>query len=419
MKPGTHIALAAGAATALCALAFLLVKVRERRDEARDADFRVANLTEDTVDPAEWGKNFPRQYDGYRQGAGSERVSRGGSEGFYQTDADPRPGRIFAGYARPLPNRRDRGHPWSLKGTEETARAGGCLECHASIGPGLPGNAPVACLDCHDPRTLALRISRPAFLAAFPGADHATRRQMRSFVCAQCHSGYYFPPGRPLAARPWSRGLKLEDIEAVYDALRFSDWRHGETGAPLVKARHPQFELWNQGAHARAGVACADCHMPFVREGAVKVTDHRLRSPVLQIERACLACHPFSAAEMKARIDIIQGRNAKLLERAEDALVALYDGVRAARAAGAGDAELAGTLQLQRQAQFRADFIHAEGSSGFHAPQEAARILGEAIDYTRQGQLAALRAILSCSNPGGVGSTKEAGPPAIRQLPAN
>jgi nitrite reductase (cytochrome c-552) len=25
---------------------------------------------------------------------------------------------------------------------------------------------------------------------------------------------------------------------------------------------------------------------------------------------------------------------------------------------------------------------------GFHAPQEAARILGEAIDYARQGQLA-------------------------------
>jgi nitrite reductase (cytochrome c-552) len=27
---------------------------------------------------------------------------------------------------------------------------------------------------------------------------------------------------------------------------------------------------------------------------------------------------------------------------------------------------------------------------GFHAPQEAARILAEAIDYARQGQLAAV-----------------------------
>jgi hypothetical protein len=33
---------------------------------------------------------------------------------------------------------------------------------------------------------------------------------------------------------------------------------------------------------------------------------------------------------------------------------------------------------LQRKAQWRIDFIAAENSMGFHAPQEAARILGEA-----------------------------------------
>jgi len=43
---------------------------------------------------------------------------------------------------------------------------------------------------------------------------------------------------------------------------------------------------------------------------------------------------------------------------------------------------------LQRRAQFYMDFIEAENSMGFHAPQEAARILGEAIDYARQGQVA-------------------------------
>jgi len=52
----------------------------------------------------------------------------------------------------------------------------------------------------------------------------------------------------------------------------------------------------------------------------------------------------------------------------------------------------AAALKLQRRAQFRVDFINAGNSTGFHAPQEAARILAEAIDYARQGQLAAMRA---------------------------
>ena len=46
-----------------------------------------------------------------------------------------------------------------------------------------------------------------------------------------------------------------------------------------------------------------------------------------------------------------------------------------------------GDWKLQRKAQWRADFVNAENSMGFHAPQEAARLLGEAIDFARLGQL--------------------------------
>jgi nitrite reductase (cytochrome c-552) len=159
----------------------------------------------------------------------------------------------------------------------------------------------------------------------------------------------------------------------------------------LLKAQHPEFEMWNQGIHARSGVACADCHMPYMRQGALKISDHHVRSPLLNVERACLTCHPFPAAEMKLRAEMIQDRNAKLLARAEDALLGLYDEVKAAKVAGVSEDQLAEALALQRKAQFRADFVNAENSMGFHAPQEAARILGEAIDYARQGQLAARR----------------------------
>ncbi len=187
---------------------------------------------------------------------------------------------------------------------------------------------------------------------------------------------------------PWAEGVKVEQIEGYYDRIAFSDWKHGETGAPVLKAQHPEFETYSQGIHARAGVACADCHMPYMRQGAVKVSDHQVRSPLLNIERACLTCHPFSADEMKARAEAIQERHAALLSRAEDALIALMDDIKAARAAGADDQKLAAALKLHRRAQWRVDFVNAENSTGFHAPQESARILGEAIDYARQGQLA-------------------------------
>jgi nitrite reductase (cytochrome c-552) len=178
---------------------------------------------------------------------------------------------------------------------------------------------------------------------------------------------------------------------AVYDESGFTDWTHAETGAPVLKAQHPEFELWNQGIHARSGVACADCHMPYHRVGATKISDHHVRSPLLAIDRACQACHKWAEADLTARVDAIQERTARLRSLALDALVDFIADVKAARAAGRSDAELAPVLGLQRRAQFYVDFVESENSTGFHAPQEAARILGEAIDLCRKGQIAVRR----------------------------
>ena len=67
-------------------------------------------------------------------------------------------------------------------------------------------------------------------------------------------------------------------------------------------------------------------------------------------------------------------------------LIARHQGRAAGRASRT--AELATARGLQRKAQFYLDFVEAENSTGFHAPQEAVRILGESIDFSRQGQLA-------------------------------
>jgi nitrite reductase (cytochrome c-552) len=299
----------------------------------------------------------------------------------------------------------------------------------------VEGAHPVGCVDCHDPKLMALRVTRPGFLIGIralaesaeptphiPSIERwrkgdrvrpydpnteASRQELRSFVCGQCHVEYYCGPKTTLFF-PWKEGLKVEQIEHTYDTYkfpdghRFYDWQHAETGAEVLKAQHPEFEMWSQGVHARSGVACADCHMPYKREGAMKVSDHWVRSPLLNISRACQVCHPYDEEEIKGRVAAIQGRTHALMERAAAASVDMLDAIGAAQkalaAAGATPEALTQALELQRRAQWRLDFVAAENSMGFHAPAEAARILAESIDFARQSQLAA-RAVGAPSAP--------------------
>ena len=283
---------------------------------------------------------------------------------------------------------------------------------------------PVSCIDCHEPKTMQVRVTRPGFIEGIaalaqsedrlphlpsierwregdrrrpydPNTD-ASRQEMRSFVCAQCHVEYYCATKETLFY-PWHRGLKVEQIEQTYeghqfpDGTPFYDYEHGETGSRVYKAQHPEFELWSQGIHARSGVGCADCHMPYERQGAMKVSSHWVRSPLLNISNACQTCHRVSEAELEEKVRVIQGRTEALVERAAAAMTDMLDAIRAAQAAGATADELAPIFELQRKGMWRLDFISSENSLGFHADQEAARILGESIDYSRQALAAALR----------------------------
>ncbi len=427
----------------------ILVNISERKREAKEHFLRLVAQDENTIDPAVWGTNFPRQYDSYLLTA-EPHGGNGGSDAFSPSrlEADPRLVRIFAGYPFSVDFREARGHAYMLSDqdiserTQKFKQPGACLHCHASIMPAyreagdgdvMAGFAkvcamplqdarqlvdhPVACIDCHHPETMQLRVTRPGFqngiqelaksdapVPHMPSIERwrkgdrkvdydvnalATRQEMRSFVCGQCHVEYYFKGDGKLLTYPWHGGLKVDEIEAYYDGMRHVDWVHEETGAPMLKAQHPEFETWSQGVHARSGVSCADCHMPYKREGAVKVSDHHVRSPMENAARACQVCHRYPEEEIQARVDIVQDRTQKLMDRAEDALVQLMDTVKTAKARGVPDAKLEEARRLHRKAQWRLDFVNAENSLGFHAPQETARILGEAIDYARQAQLSA------------------------------
>ncbi|MBN2320382.1 MAG: ammonia-forming cytochrome c nitrite reductase subunit c552 [Acidobacteria bacterium] len=459
-----YVALVVIAVGATALVTALLLNIFEKKVEERTPFVRVVEVDEDTTDPAEWGKNWPKQYDTYKLTArhtATRYGGHGGSEALPEEkiERDPWLKRIFLGYAFSIDYRDRRGHAYMLEDQEKTQRltkpqSGSCLHCHASVMPlyrklghgdviaGFEktydmsyqetnemlhhiGHAdPVSCVDCHDPKSMELRVTRPGLLQAMEtlasgdgevpfmssvqrwregskerpyDINHdATRTEMRTLVCAQCHVEYYCSSAFKLTF-PWGNGLSVEQTEKFWndttlgDGQRFFDYKHAETGAPILKAQHPEFELWSRGIHARSGVACADCHMPYMRDGATKVSDHWVRSPLLNINRACQTCHKFSEDEIGARVADIQDSNYRLLQNAGKAAVDLIDTILEAKASGASETQLAPALEFQRKAQWRLDFIAAENSMGFHAPQEAARILGEAADLARQGQVAALK----------------------------
>jgi nitrite reductase (cytochrome c-552) len=208
---------------------------------------------------------------------------------------------------------------------------------------------------------------------------------MRSYVCGQCHVEYYFRGPDKRLTFPWSNGMRADDILAYYERDGHRDWTHRESGARVLKAQHPEFEMYNQGIHARAGVSCADCHMPYRREGALKISDHHIRSPLLNIANACQTCHRVSESELRDRAEAIQNRTHEMRDRAMGVLVELIHGIGAARTGGATDEQLAGARLEQMRAQFLLDFVEAENSSGFHAPGEAGRVLFLSIDHAHQG----------------------------------
>ena len=391
-------------------LAALFANIMERKQEAQNPFYRVVTLTDTTTDAATWGKNFPLQYDGYRRTVDQTRTRYGGSEAVPHspTDADPRSvvaqsrleddprlREFWAGYAFSKDFREERGHAHMLSDQEFTERQqfskqpGTCLNCHASMYAAYLrlGNGdltrgfeainqmsyqqartnvkhPVSCVDCHDSQTMALRVTRPAFMegiravkamqgvAAYDVNRDASRQEMRTFVCGQCHVEYYFKGPEKRLTYPWIKGLTADSILSYYETTGHKDWTHQISGAPTLKAQHPEFEMYNQGIHARAGVACSDCHMPYQRVGAMKISDHQVRSPLLNINRSCQTCHKFSEEELRARVETIQNRTFELRNIALDAVLDLTRNIGALARTDSTSPRIREARKAQRYAQF-------------------------------------------------------------------
>jgi nitrite reductase (cytochrome c-552) len=283
---------------------------------------------------------------------------------------------------------------WTCKSTDvpRVMNEIGVAEFYAStfmeLGPEIQNH--IGCQDCHEPNTMNLRITRPALVEAFArqGIDieNATHQEMRSLVCAQCHVEYYFGENNYLIF-PWDEGYSADEMEEYKDNVQHTDWVHSLSKAPMLKAQHPDYELYKTGIHAQRGVSCADCHMPYQREGGIKFTNHHITSPLQNIEATCQVCHRESEATLRANVYDRQDKISELRRIVEKNLAQLHIEAKYAWDAGATEEEMKDVLQLIRHAQWRWDWVAAANAYGIHSPNEALRVLGTSIQKSQEARI--------------------------------
>ncbi len=423
-RPWLGWILFAATVAAVFLIGLLAASIVERRQETFLVD-QVQPIQEWEPRNAVWGVNYPRQYESYLRTRQSDfRTLHAGSAEIDYLERYPYRVVLWAGYPFSRDYKQGRGHYHAVEDVRRSLRTtvetlpGTCWTCKSTdvprvmaevgaesfyasgimeMGPEITNH--IGCQDCHDPTGMDLRITRPALVEAFSrqGRDinDASHQEMRSLVCAQCHVEYYFSGEGNYLVFPWDKGLAAEDMEAYFDERGFADWTHPISRAPMLKAQHPDYELYMTGVHAERGVSCADCHMPYKSEGARKFTDHHLRSPLADVANSCGVCHRESEQTLIRDVYTRQNKVKELMNEVERSLAYAHIEAGAAWDAGAGEEEMAPILQKIRQAQWRWDWVAAANSVGFHSPVEALRVLGSSIRLSESARHATTRVLFT------------------------
>lgn len=435
--PWINWALFFGTMVIVFLLGLLASSITERKAEAEYVYKPKVDLSEYEPRNELWGENFPREYQSYLNTADTN--FRSLFNGNAPSDAlghDPRMVVLWAGYAFSKDYSTPRGHYYAITDIRNTLRTGTpkgpddgpqpatCWTCKSpdvprlmkEMGPkefykgkwaakGHEINNFIGCADCHDPKTMDLRITRPALVEAFQsmGKDisKATHQEMRSLVCAQCHVEYYFDKSRPDAIDvayltfPWKLGLNADSALKYYNSYGFTDFTHQLSKTPILKAQHPDYEVYLTGIHAQRGVACADCHMPYIKEGGQKFTSHKITSPLSNIAGTCQVCHRESEETLRNNVYDRQRKVKEIRDQSEVALVRAHVEAKAAWDAGATDTEMKPALDHIRNAQWYWDYAAAGHGSSFHSPVEVSRIIGLSLSESAQARVMIARVLAS------------------------
>src|SRR6266498_547168 len=381
-------------------------------------------------DSSLWGENFPNQWSTFEKTATNNiDTTYACSSQFSWLERDPRQKILFAGYPFSKEYNDDRGHANALVDVRKTKRLNlshedetktthaTCYSCKSSNNPAIwaeMGMAaydkmyfdqmtprldyPIGCANCHEAGTMRLIVTNPALDEALKaqGKDWKTftRQEMRTVVCANCHVEYYFKGDDKYLTFPWAKGTNIDQIISYYEESGFKDWEYPDAKTPMLKAQHPEYEFFTAGStHYKAGVSCADCHMPYVRDGAAKYSTHDVHSPLLNPELACGQCHS-DTENVVSRVNTIQKQVADTKVNAEDAILDAINAIKTATANPKADVTLLDQARaLHRKAQFMWDFVSAENSTGFHNPEYALKILAESTNFARQAQMIAAQSV--------------------------
>lgn len=421
-KPWLGWTLFLGTVVVVFLIGLLGASIMERRGESQLV-VQVKPIADWEPRNEVWGENYPRQYERYAETADSSFSSKhGGSAEIDYLEHYPNLVVLWAGYAFSRDYNQGRGHYHAVDDVRNTLRTAvpqpaTCWSCKstdvprvmnekgvgafykepwANLGPEIVNN--IGCQDCHDPKSMNLRITRPALIEAFQrqGKDisKSTHQEMRSLVCAQCHVEYYFKgKEEKYLTFPWDKGFSAEEMEAYYDEVEHVDFVHKLSRTPILKAQHPDYELYMTGIHAKRGVSCADCHMPYRSEGGVKFTDHKIQSPLANIANSCQVCHRESEQNLLRDVYERQDKMEEMRKLAEDALAKAHIEAKFAWDKGATESEMAPVLKLIRQAQWRWDWVAAANGLGFHSPVEASRTMANAIQKAEAARAQIVRVL--------------------------
>lgn len=399
----------------------------------------VSTNTLDPLDPrAEaWGRYFPRQFNTYDQMADTTFRSKYlGSQRRDLLADNPKLVILFAGFAFSRDYNLSRGHYYSVKDVQQSLRIGSPMEKGDGVMPATCWTCkspdvvrlmdeygvdefykkklsdfgdevvnPINCASCHNAEDMSLTLPLPTLAETFKrmGKDisTATHQEMRSLTCAQCHVEYYFGKDNYLIF-PWDEGMTAEDMGRYFDKIGFADWIHPLSKAPMIKAQHPDYEVFTTGIHYQRGVSCSDCHMPYKTQGGMKFTDHQIQSPLNNIAAACQTCHRQSEAELIRNVYDRQDMVYEVRTRLEDILVKLHLEAEFAWKLGATEDQMREALHLIRHAQWHWDYVAATHGGSFHAPLELTRTLGSGIDMAHEARHKIARVLVQLGHTGPV-----------------
>ncbi len=410
-------------------LGLLVSSITERKMEAKYAYKPLNTINEFEPRNEVWGENFPREFQSYYKTQEDNFKSKyNGNTMIDMLEVDPRLVVLWAGYGFSKDYNQGRGHFYAIEDIHNTLRTGAptgadngpmpstCWTCKSPDVPRMMNEEgvaefykgkwarlgeeivnPIGCADCHDAKTMNLKVTRPALIEAFErqGKDitKASHNEMRSLVCAQCHVEYYFnkklpgKEGTPYLVLPWDNGQTVEDMETYYDNVGHVDWVHKLSKAPMLKAQHPGYEVYKMGIHGRRGVSCADCHMPYKTEGGQKFTDHHMQSPLNNVANSCQVCHREDKDELFNNVYSNQDRVIENRDQLEKLLVRAHVEAKKCWDLGATEAQMKDILHGIRLGQWRWDYAAASHGGSFHAPVELSRVIAKGIDITQETRI--------------------------------